>query len=130
MRIACTHRKFPAIQYMIEAIPQVGLHLALSVYMGEDTISKSVQVYCETESSTYRTEGRMWVATLWDRKMAPIHYGTKRMWVHMGQKGCWYTIGQKEGRGYTIGHENGTNTLWDKKDVGILWDRRKAEGTL
>ena len=68
MRITCTHRKFPAIQYMIEAIPQVGLHLALSVYMGEDTISKSVQVYYETESSTYRTEGRMWVATLWDKK--------------------------------------------------------------
>ena len=87
MRIACTHRKFPAIQYMIEAIPQVGLHLALSVYMGEDTISKSVQVYYETESSTYRTEGRL-----------RVHYRTERWHQYtMGQKGCWYTIGQKEG---------------------------------
>ena len=98
MRIACTHRKFPAIQYMIEAIPQVGLHLALSVYMGEDTISKSVQVYYETESSTYRTEGRMWVATLWDRKMAPIHYGTERMLVYYRTEGRLRVHYRTEGR--------------------------------
>ena len=41
-----------------------------------------------------RTEGKMCMGTLWDKKMAPMHYGTKRlrvryrtegrMWVHYG----------------------------------------------
>ena len=50
----------------------------------------------------YRTEGKMCMGTLWDRKMAPMHYGTKRMWVHYRTEGKM-----------CMG-------LWDKKDVGTL----------
>ena len=74
------------------------------------------------------------VGTLWDRKdvgqkerCAWVHFGTER-WLQctMGQKGCGYTTGQKERCGYTMGQKDGTNALWDKKDVGTLWDRRKG----
>ena len=90
-------------------------------------------MYYETESSVRVPIGQK-------ERCAWVHYGTERwhQWT-MRQKGCGYTTGQKEGCGYTmgqkgcrtegrvgytLGQKDGTNPLWDKKDVGRLWDRK------
>ena len=80
-----------------------------------------------------RTEGKMCMGTLWDRKMAPMHYGTKRMWVHYRTEGRMWVHYRTEGRMWvhygTEGKAEGT--LWDRrKGRGTLWDRRKGRGTL